>query len=313
MIKIKKIFIISLIFFLGFFKANAEIKDKLFLTVGNKAITTLDVMNEIKVILILNNMSYDDQKRDELHKMAITSIIKRSVKEIEINKYDFLEYNENDFINELTKLANNINMDLETLKKICNSNELNFSIVENQMKTELLWNSLIFYLYKNRISINLNEIDKQLKLSQNKNEIEEFLISEIVLKRVENDKVKSRIEEITSQIETEGFEAVAMKSSISNSATKGGDLGWLNENQISKKFRSNIINTPIGSLAEPILINEGILIFKLRDKRKVKNETDLEILKNQLVTTEKTKILNMYSTSHYDSLRRSVSIKFFDE
>tara|TARA_B100000700_G_C15018611_1_gene844565 strand:- start:185 stop:1126 length:942 start_codon:yes stop_codon:yes gene_type:complete len=312
-IKIKKIFIISLIFFLGFFKANAEIKDKLFLTVGNKAITTLDVMNEIKVILILNNMSYDDQKRDELHKMAITSIIKRSVKEIEINKYDFLEYNENDFINELTKLANNINMDLETLKKICNSNELNFSIVENQMKTELLWNSLIFYLYKNRISINLNEIDEQLKLSQNKNEIEEFLISEIVLKRVENDKVKSRIEEITSQIETEGFEAVAMKSSISNSATKGGDLGWLNENQISKKFRSNIINTPIGSLAEPILINEGILIFKLRDKRKVKNETDLEILKNQLVTTEKTKILNMYSTSHYDSLRRSVSIKFFDE
>ena len=313
MIKIKKIFIISLIFFLGFFKANAEIKDKLFLTVGNKAITTLDVMNEIKVILILNNMSYDDQKRDELHKMAITSIIKRSVKEIEINKYDFLEYNENDFINELTKLANNINMDLETLKKICNSNELNFSIVENQMKTELLWNSLIFYLYKNRISINLNEIDEQLKLSQNKNEIEEFLISEIVLERVENDKVKSRIEEITSQIETEGFEAVAMKSSISNSATKGGDLGWLNENQISKKFRSNIINTPIGSLAEPILINEGILIFKLRDKRKVKNETDLEILKNQLVTTEKTKILNMYSTSHYDSLRRSVSIKFFDE
>tara|TARA_Y100000590_G_scaffold120219_1_gene137626 strand:- start:3599 stop:4540 length:942 start_codon:yes stop_codon:yes gene_type:complete len=312
-IKIKKIFIISLIFFLGFFKAHAEIKDKLFLTVGNKAITTLDVMNEIKVILILNNMSYDDQKRDELHKMAITSIIKRSVKEIEINKYDFLEYNENDFINELTKLANNINMDLETLKKICNSNELNFSIVENQMKTELLWNSLIFYLYKNRISINLNEIDEQLKLSQNKNEIEEFLISEIVLKRVENDKVKSRIEEITSQIETEGFEAVAMKSSISNSATKGGDLGWLNENQISKKFRSNIINTPIGSLAEPILINEGILIFKLRDKRKVKNETDLEILKNQLVTTEKTKILNMYSTSHYDSLRRSVSIKFFDE
>ena len=313
MIKIKKIFILSLIFSLSFFKVNAEIKDKLFLTVGNKAVTTLDVMNEIKVILILNNMSYDDQKREELHKMAITSLIKRSVKEIEINKHDFLEYNENDYINELTKLANNINMDLETLKKICNSNELDFSIVQNQMKTELLWNSLIFYLYKNRISINLNEIDEQLKLSQNKKEIEEFLISEIILKRVENDKVKSRIEEIINQIETEGFEAVAMKSSISSSATKGGDLGWLNENQISKKFRSNITNTPVGSLAEPILLNEGILIFKLRDKRKIKNETDLEILKNQLVTTEKTKILNMYSTSHYDRLRRSVSIKFFDE
>ena len=90
-------------------------------------------------------------------------------------------------------------------------------------------------------------------------------------------------------------------------------MGWLNENIISNKIRSAIINAPVGSLSKPIILPEGILIFKIRDKRKVKNETDLEILKNQLVTTEKTKILNMYSTSHYDSLRRSVSIKFFDE
>ena len=49
----------------------------------------------------------------------------------------------------------------------------------------------------------------------------------------------------------------------------------------------------------------------VRDKRKVKNEINLEELKNQLVNTEKSKILNMYSMSHYNNLRRSISIKFF--
>ena len=36
-------------------------------------------------------------------------------------------------------------------------------------------------------------------------------------------------------------------------------------------------------------------------------------LKNKLVESEKQKILNMYSMSHYDNLRRSISINFFNE
>ena len=35
--------------------------------------------------------------------------------------------------------------------------------------------------------------------------------------------------------------------------------------------------------------------------------------KDQLVNSEKTKILNMYSLSHYDNLRRVIPIKYFDE
>ena len=102
-----------------------------------------------------------------------------------------------------------------------------------------------------------------------------------------------------------------MNLSISESAKRGGDLGWLSENKISKNFRSVIFNTPKGSLSQPILLKEGILIFKVRDKRKIESKKGLEELKDQLVTAEKTKILNMYSKSHYDNLKRSISIKFF--
>ena len=104
-----------------------------------------------------------------------------------------------------------------------------------------------------------------------------------------------------------------MKLSISESAMRGGDLGWLNENKLAEKFRSILSNTPIGSLSKPILLNKNILIFKVRDKRKIKKEINLEELKNQLVNSEKTKMLNIYSRSHYDNLRRLISIKFFNE
>ena len=292
-------------------KVETSIEDGLYATVGNKAITRSDIVNEIKVILILNNKSFSEVGRKELQQIAIKSIIKRSIKKIEIERNNYLEFNKQDLKKELLRLANNINIDVDTLKNIFSSNELDFSILENQIKTDLLWNSLIFQLFKNKISINLSEIDEQLKLIQNKKEIKEYLISEIVINSVERDKLESVIVELKNRIKIEGFESVAVSLSISDSATRNGDLGWINENIISKKLLFAIANTPVGNISKPILLPNAILIFKIRDKRKIEKNINLEETKNALVNSEKERILNMHSSSHYNNLRRSISIKFF--
>ena len=292
-------------------QVKTTIVDGLFATIGNKAITNSDIINEIKIILILNNKSYSDEERQKLQQIAIKSIIKRSIKQIEIERNNFLQFNQQDLKRELLKLANNINIDVGTLKNIFSSNELDFSIVENRIKTDLLWNSLIFQLYKNRISINLNEIDEQLKLIQNKKEIVEYLISEIVIKNVESNKLESVIKDLKNKIKIEGFESVAINLSISDSASRSGDLGWISENLISKKLLSSIANTTVGNISNPILLPNGILIFKVRDKRKVEKNINLEDTKNALVNSEKERILNMHSSAHYNNLRRSISVKFF--
>ncbi len=294
-------------------KFKTTLKDGLFAIVENRAITQSDIVNEMKRILIINNLSYSEENKNELQQMAVKSVIKKTVKQIEISKNDFLEFNPSDLNFELNRIASQLGMDLETLKKICETNGLDFLLIEDYLKIDLLWNSLIFHFYKDRISVNLDEIDEQLKLNQNKKEFDEFLISEIVIKRVENAKLESEVSKLITAIENEGFEKVAMRSSISQTAINGGDLGWLNENKISKNFRSIIFNTPVGNISQPILLKDGVLIFKVRDKRRVKEEVDLEELKNQIINNEKTKILNMYSSTHYDNLRRSIAIKFFDE
>ena len=104
-----------------------------------------------------------------------------------------------------------------------------------------------------------------------------------------------------------------MELSISDTAIKGGDLGWIAENIISEKFKSTILNTSVGEISKPISLPEGILIFKVRDRRKVQKNLTLEEQKNLLVNNEKTKILKMYSLSHYDILRRSIAVKFLND
>ena len=294
-------------------KIKVKIKDGIYATVGNKAITRSDIMNEIKSILILNNMSYNEDNRQDLTRAAVKEVVKRNIKQIEIDKNDFLKFNQIDLNFQLENLAKKAGMDLTSLKDICSSNGLDFTVIENQMKTELLWNSLIFQLYRNKISINIDEIDEKLRLNQNKKEFKEYLISEIVVKAVDKDELNSMIADLKKKIETEGFKNTAIKLSMSESSTNGGDLGWIDESKLSTKLKSIIDETPTGGISKAILLKENILIFQVRDKRIIEKKIDLEKLKNQLVQAEKNKILNMYSRSHYENLRRLALVKFFNE
>ena len=311
MINIKKILIITIISLFYLTKSNAEIKDYLFATVGNKAITHSDIVREIKIILILSGKSFSEEMREELESVAIRSTVERSIKEIEVEKYESLKANETDINNELNRLAENINMDLDTLKSIFIANGIDFENVINQTRTEFLWNGLIFEIYKNRLSINIDEIDEQLKLIELKKEINEYLLSEILIKSVQKEEMESKIEDIKNKIKTEGFEKVALNLSISETSSKNGDMGWVSENAISENLKSKIINTSPGNVTEPILLPVGILFLKVRDKRKIEKNTNLEEVKDKLVKNEKVKILKMHSLSHFDKLKRSISIKYY--
>jgi len=312
-IKIKKIILLILIPLFFVERTNAEISDGIFMSIGEKPITKSDIVNEIKIILILNNESYTDDKKEQLHEVAVKSVVKRNIKLIEIERHNFPKYNEADLQKELLRLASNLYVDVDTLKNICESNDLEFSIIEDQIKVELSWNTLIFELYKNTLQISPEQIEERLKLFQDKKKIEEYLISELVIEKVPESELELKIEEIKNKIKIDGFESVAKNLSISESSIKEGDLGWVNENIISEKIKSELANTPVGEVSSPIILSEGILIFKVRDKREVDINLSLEELKNKLVDSEKTRILNMHSLSHYDKVRRSVSINFFNE
>ena len=311
MIKLqKKIFILVFTFFLAA-ESKALIKDKIFATVGDKVITRTDVINEIKTILILNDQAYSETIKEQLDNAAIQSLTNRLIKKIEIEKYPNLRFKKEDVFKEIKNYASNLNMDIDSFRQVFVTNEINFSMVMERIETDLLWNSLIFAIYKSRLSVNLDEVNDQLSSFSEKKTIEEYLISEIVITPVAGDKVKSTVEALKEEIKNKGFENVAIEKSISDTAVKGGNLGWIDENSISGDLKSKIINTKVGKISEPIFLPKGILFFKIKDKRIVEDSINLEEAKKRIVKAEKMKMLNMFSLSHFDKLRRSITIVYY--
>ena len=136
------------------------------MTVGDIAVTQSDIVKEIKIILILTNQSYSNERSEQFQEAAVKAIIKRNIKRLELEKNEYYNFDREDLKNELNKLANNMGLDLETLKSVFDTNEIDFSSIEEQVKVELYWNSLIFQMYKDRISVNPDEIDDKLNKDQ---------------------------------------------------------------------------------------------------------------------------------------------------
>ena len=163
MIKLKKIVCILIFSIVFAINGNTAIKDSIFATVGDRAVTRSDIINEIKLILILNGQEYSEAIKEKLDNSAVQSVIKRTIKKIEIEKHGYLRFSQSELDEKLKHVAYNVDMTLDTLKQTLVTNGLEYSSIVDQIKTDLLWKSLIFSLYKERLSINVEEITDQLK------------------------------------------------------------------------------------------------------------------------------------------------------
>ena len=311
MIKIKTIIIFFFVLVLSVAKVGATIQDSIFATVGSKAVTQSDIVKEIKIILILSGQSFSEEQREALEATAIQTTITRTIKTIGIEDFPSLSVKQSNITNQLDRLAKNIDVDVETLESIFIANGIDFATVVEQITLELKWNKLITELYDDQLRINTKEIDEKLKSIKLEKSISEYLLSEIVIKPSSNETLNFEVEELKKKITENGFESVALTSSISETSTKSGDLGWVSEKIIAENLKSYIEATNIGNITDPILLPEGVLLLKVRDKRESKKEESLEDARNKLINAEKGKILDMFSSSYYDRLRRSLSINYY--
>ena len=148
---------------------------------------------------------------------------------------------------------------------------------------------LISELYKNRLAVSANEIEEKLKLFQDSKQINEYLISEILVKIKDENNLKVEVGDLIKKIENEGFENVAKSLSISESALNGGDLGWLNENSIADKIKTEIIDN---------IYSNNKLDKKSLFPRKKLSENSYYVLKNSI------KSALIYYDSNDDTVNR---------
>ena len=303
-----RIFIFILFSLFYFEKSFAEINNSIIISVGNQPITKLDLLKEIKMVAILSNTNISNENKEQIKKLAVQSLINRTIKNQEIVKYGIENYDKKDLDQMISDTEKKLGLSRKELKNLFELQNLNYNSLITKFETDLKWNSLIFRLYKNKITLNTVELESQIRSEvENTKQNRIFYISEIVINLPE-DGGNNAIKEVLESINNNGFENAAKKLSISSSAENGGKIGWFQETQLSKKIFSNIENIKINEVGKPLIIDNTIVFIKKNDEKT--NDLDVEKIKQNLVSKEKEKKLRTFSKSHFSNLERTVQIKF---
>ena len=158
---------------LFFSNSHSLIKSSIVVKVGESLITTIDIQNEIVTNLVLNKQKITQVNIDNNKQYALKSLINKSIKNTEINKYKITNYKNKDLQDYIENIAKNLNTDTNGLKEIFNQSKIDYEIFVKNYKTELLWNTLIFQLYRNQTNVNVVQIDLEIeKVKENKTEEE---------------------------------------------------------------------------------------------------------------------------------------------
>ena len=257
---------------------------------------------------MLSNEEINQKNINKTKPLVLNSLINLKIKENETKKYK-IEVSQLEINNNLKTFAPD---NLDNFIKKFESNNLNFEIFKKDLKTELAWRKLIYYLFNNKIKVNDSEINlelnKILKDSRKKNK--EFRLTELVVNFENQLEKNNKIKEISEQINITGFENTILKYSDSLNKNNLGDLGWMSTKSLSKNILAKIENLNIGDVSEPIIIGNSILFLKIKNIRQVDlNTRNIEDLKESILNSKKNQMFTLYSNSHLSKLKNLSSIE----
>ena len=179
----RKIFYILL--FIFNINNSFAIESKIIYEIENELITNIDIKNEFKYLSALNNQLQNLEK-EKIFNIAKTSIIREKIKKIEILK-NFKSLNiEKKYLelrieNTYSKLGLN---SYEEFKDYLINYKLDIKNIEEKIQIEALWNQLILNKYLSKISIDIDQIKKEINKTKSIT-TKNYLLSEIIFE-IEN-------------------------------------------------------------------------------------------------------------------------------
>ena len=295
-----KIILLSLLLLLPV-KAN---ETNIVIKVNNEIITNIDIENEIRYLVALNN-ELKETSEEILKNLAKQSVIKEKIKKKEVSKY-FKFNTSQEFLDTVIKsYYTKLGIDsLENFKIYLQEYDLELDIVKNKIEIELLWNQLIGRQYQDQIIINKKDLENKVEKYLKENELtKEFNLSEIVFQIKNDNEIIEKKNLIKKDIIEKGFKNAANIYSISESSKFGGELGWIKSNQLSNKILDILTNLSIDEISEPIKIPNGYMILKINDIREITIEKDKEKLLDELIKVETNNKYSQFSIIYYNKLK----------
>ena len=305
---LKNIFLLVLLSIFTFFNTITKSEVSIVVSIDQKIITNYDIQNEANYLQILNP-DLKQLDKENILKLSKESLIREIIKKNEVEKvFDFSL--ENPFVDEYLKnLYNKLNFtnENEFNDYIVNFSDYSLDDIKQKLKIEIAWNELIYLKYKNQINIDKENLKIKINQLSDKT-IKEYKLSEIVFMKRKNENLQDLISLIKSNIKEIGFNNTANIYSISESAKFGGNIGWIDENNLTDKLVGSLEKISIGQHTDVIQLGNNFIIIKIDEIKETNSPIDKNKELEKMIKFETNKQLNQFSRIFFDKSKINYNI-----
>jgi len=306
--KLKVISIYLSIIILSINLSNA-LENKILFKVDNEIITTIDIYEEIRFLKIFNP-EMNDLSEAELFEISKNSILRDKIKKIEIMNFVKTIKVEDKFIfNLIRSRYSNININsFEDFENYLKDKNFNVDNIREKFTIELIWNDLIYQKFNKKVVINKDKIREEILQNPKKRNQRELLLSEITFNVQNKNDLNDRHKKILLDIEKVGFKKSAFIHSDSDTATNGGLIGWIKEDNLNKVIKKSISKLQPGQFSEPIRTSSGFMIIRIDDKKEYASNINLEDKVNEMIRYKTNNQLDQFSSMYFNKIKKDLMI-----
>jgi len=304
--KLNKSIFLIILSVLFFDKIKSQDNISIIYKVNDEIITNRDIQNEEYYLSALNEQ-FQNLTKEKKYQIAKESILKEEIKKNEILKYYVLDQKdpllEKVIQNFTTKLKFKNRAEFEAHLSLYN---LSIDAIIKKIEIETVWNQLVYKKYQGLIKIDKEKLTKKIKKQTDTKK--SFLLSEIVFKKNNNEKLNETTKKIYNSISEIGFQNTANIYSISDSSKFGGQIGWVNSQNLSNKILKEIKKINLNENTIPIIITNGFIILKLEDMKEEKVKINLQNELKKVINYETDKQLNTFSKIYFDTIKINTNL-----
>jgi len=303
----KKILFAILLMSLNYFVVEAQqvvIKIK----INDHIITNIDIQKEMKYLTALNSQLKKLDK-NQVKLIAIDSIKNETIKKIELEKYPEIKAenpNTQNIINNLYKILN-LNTKEELQSYLLKSN-LSLDFIRTKINIENNWNLIIYTKYKSQVNIDMKLINDEVKNLKSISKEKKLLLSEIFFFQDSSISIEEKSKKIIESINEIGFKNTANIYSSSDSAKLGGNIGWVEEKELSKIILIELNKIDVGQITRPIKLDNNFLILKIEDIKTESSSFNEKQLTNKILQNETDRQLKLFSRNYFNRVKINLNI-----
>ena len=302
-----------LIFILLMFSTNFQkliaLENKILFKIDSEIITTIDIYEEIKFLKTFNP-EISSLSKEELFEISKNSIVRDKIKKIEIlNFIKEIKVDDKFLFNLMRSKYSRPNINsLEDFEKYLKDNNLNIEIIREKFAIELIWNDIIYQKFSGKFKIDKQKIKKEILQNSKKEVQREILLYEIVFNLNDKTEFENKYEKILRDIKKLGFKKTALIHSNSDTASNGGLIGWVKEDNLNQNIKKIISKLQPGQFSKAIRTSSGFIILKIEDQKEYTTQVNLKDKMEEAVRFKRNDQLNQFSNMYFNKLKKNLTI-----